>query len=101
MNEYPLSYLIIFIFIIATCYFLPSIIAYFRNRHRFRKIFLFNLLLGWTGIVWIAMLCWSIAKNREFEREDDDGWESFFDALWNKKDSGICNSDSSGADDDD
>jgi hypothetical protein len=45
----------IFIFI----YFLPAIIAYNRNHHNSTSIFLLNLLLGWSGIGWIAAIIWA------------------------------------------
>jgi Superinfection immunity protein len=40
-------------------YFLPSIIARQRNHHQLLAIFLLNLLLGWTGLGWIAALVWA------------------------------------------
>jgi len=38
-------------------YFLPSIIAH--RKQAFLGVFLVNLLLGWTGIGWIAALIWA------------------------------------------
>ena len=37
-------------------YFLPSIIAFRRKLPNVRKIFLINLILGWTGFGWFAAL---------------------------------------------
>jgi Superinfection immunity protein len=49
--------------IAMSIYFLPAIIAGFRNHHNTAAILILNLLLGWTGIGWIASLVWS-ATNR-------------------------------------
>ncbi len=40
-------------------YFLPTFIAAHRG-HRVGGIFILNLLFGWTGIGWLAMLLWSL-----------------------------------------
>jgi len=40
-------------------YFVPSIIAYRRNMAAFAPLFLVNLFLGCTGIVWIVCLIWA------------------------------------------
>jgi Superinfection immunity protein len=40
-------------------YFLPAIIAGFRNHHNTAAILVLNLFLGWTGLGWIASLVWS------------------------------------------
>ena len=48
-------------------YFLPSLIAFFKQHRSSLAIFLLNFLLGWTIIVWIKALLWSIRKNRPFK----------------------------------
>ncbi len=40
--------------------FAPTIIALARHHHNSLAIFALNLLLGWTGIGWIAALIWSL-----------------------------------------
>ena len=40
-------------------YLLPFSIALWRNHPAITKIFLVNLLLGWTVIGWIVALVWS------------------------------------------
>jgi ABC-type transport system involved in cytochrome c biogenesis permease component len=40
--------------------FLPTFIALARHHHNSLAIFALNLLLGWTGIGWIAALIWSL-----------------------------------------
>ncbi len=44
---------------LALC-FLPSIIAFRRNHHNRIAILALNVLLGWTGLGWIAALVWSL-----------------------------------------
>ena len=43
-------------------FFLPTIIAVLRHHRNTLAVFLVNLLLGWTGIGWIAALIWSVLK---------------------------------------
>ena len=49
---------IILICILIPLYFIPSFIA--RKSNNLNKIFLLNLLGGWTAIGWIAALIWAI-----------------------------------------
>lgn len=44
-------------------YFLPSIICIGRSHLNAPAIFMTNLLLGWTGIGWIAALIWSFTNH--------------------------------------
>lgn len=46
--------------IIASAYFLPTVIG-FKNRNVL-AIFILNLFLGWTVLGWIAALIWSVLK---------------------------------------
>jgi hypothetical protein len=45
-------------------YFLPWIIARSRRHENSFAIFWLNLLLGWSMLGWIAMLCWSLAGDQ-------------------------------------
>jgi hypothetical protein len=45
--------------ILALLYFLPTIIASNRG-HGVSGVLLLNLLFGWTGIGWIALLLWAL-----------------------------------------
>jgi Superinfection immunity protein len=45
--------------IAMSIYFLPAIVAGFRNHHNTAAILVLNLFLGWTGFGWIASLVWS------------------------------------------
>lgn len=46
-------------------YFLPTFVASRRRHHNANAIFLLNLLLGWTGIGWIAALIWAATAVRD------------------------------------
>ncbi len=52
-----LKFLVIGVFVI---YFVPWGIARARAHHQSGKIFLLNLLFGWSGIGWIALLVYSL-----------------------------------------
>ena len=43
---------------LLAAYFLPWIVAIARNHHQRSAIALLNLLLGWTGLGWIAAIIW-------------------------------------------
>jgi VIT1/CCC1 family predicted Fe2+/Mn2+ transporter len=49
----------------ALIYFLPTIIAVKRETFSCSIIILLNLLLGWTGIVWIALFLWAIFESNK------------------------------------
>jgi Superinfection immunity protein len=49
----------IFLTALAALYFLPTIIAHNRG-HRVAGVLLLNLLVGWTGVGWVALLLWSL-----------------------------------------
>lgn len=40
-------------------YFVPSMIAYWREHKQFVPLFIMNIFFGWTGIGWIICLIWS------------------------------------------
>ncbi|WJZ27925.1 immunity to superinfection [Serratia phage 92A1] len=45
-------------------YFLPTIIAILGLRRNTLPIFMFNLLLGWTGIIWVITFFWALLGSR-------------------------------------
>lgn len=45
-------------------YMLPSVIAFLRHHRNRWPVFLGNLLLGWSGIVWIVCLIFSVGSNQ-------------------------------------
>lgn len=46
-------------------YFLPAIIAFNRGHNSRGSIFVVNLFLGWTLLIWILCLAWSFGGNTE------------------------------------
>lgn len=46
------------------CYFLPSIVAFNRNRHNKGAIFVLNLFLGWTVLGWVVSMVWAVSSNQ-------------------------------------
>jgi CHASE2 domain-containing sensor protein len=53
---------IVTLFVVFGLYLLPSIIAWRRRHHNGGAIFVLNLLLGWTGLGWIAAMIWSLTS---------------------------------------
>jgi hypothetical protein len=45
--------------VLALLYFLPTILAAHRG-HQITGVLLLNLLFGWTGIAWFALLLWAL-----------------------------------------
>jgi hypothetical protein len=41
-------------------YFLPTILAFARNKRDTAAILLLNLFLGWTMIGWVVALVWAV-----------------------------------------
>ena len=50
------------VLIISVLYFLPGMVAKYRDTNNFGVIFALNLLFGWTGLGWIAALIWAILE---------------------------------------
>lgn len=46
-------------------YFLPTLIALVRDHHNKVAIIVTNLLLGWTGAVWLVAIIWSFTNQKE------------------------------------
>jgi len=44
-------------------YFLPTIIAFARNKHDTTSILLLNFFLGWTAIGWVIALVWAVKND--------------------------------------
>jgi ABC-type transport system involved in cytochrome c biogenesis permease component len=49
--------------VLAAIYFLPTIVSLSRAHRNGLAIFVLNLLLGWTGLGWIAALVWSCTSD--------------------------------------
>ena len=50
---------IVAIGIVGILYFLPSIIAAYRNHPNVAGILILNVFLGWTLLGWVGALIWS------------------------------------------
>lgn len=50
---------VVIFMVCAAFYFLPSIIAAFRNHPNTLPVFVLNFFLGWTLLGWVVALCWS------------------------------------------
>lgn len=51
--------------VLIIIYFLPWIVAVMRGHRACGAIFITNLLLGWSGIIWLIALIWSLNSNTE------------------------------------
>jgi hypothetical protein len=52
--------LVINVLILQFVYYLPTLVAIIKKRPYTLRIFLFNMILGWTIIGWIFALVWSL-----------------------------------------
>ena len=43
-------------------YFIPAIVAAFKQHHNQTAIFFLNMFLGWTFIGWVAALVWAVSR---------------------------------------
>ena len=53
---------LLWIVLIVTFYFMPTLIAFLRQHKNKLAIFLLNLLLGWSVLGWVASLVWSVMR---------------------------------------
>lgn len=60
MLETFLAGSVVYIIAISIAYFLPWLIAKYRNSKNSGWIFIFNLFFGVTGIVWLILLIWAL-----------------------------------------
>ncbi len=60
---------LLLILITLLIYFLPVIVVMMRKQHHaFSGILIVNLLLGWTGIVWLICLIWAFIAREENQK---------------------------------
>jgi hypothetical protein len=45
-------------------YFLPTLVAFVRDRHDRLSVFLLNFFLGWSLIGWVVALVWASRSDR-------------------------------------
>lgn len=53
--------IVLLVAFLLVLYFLPTIIATNRNHPNTMPIFIINLFLGMTGLVWVISLAWACA----------------------------------------
>lgn len=63
MTETSYSTFGVFIVTLFACVimFTPSMVAYINVHPHRRSIYVLNLFLGWTGVVWVGLLAWAVA----------------------------------------
>lgn len=62
-------FLLIFIPLILAIYFLPVIVATFRNRKHLGKIALTNIPAGLSWIAWVALLVWAFTGKQKIAQD--------------------------------
>ncbi|WP_336334622.1 superinfection immunity protein [Pseudomonas putida] len=63
-------------------YLLPMLIAFHRHHENYTAIFMLNLFLGWTGIVWVVCLIWAfISKPAPLHQVNGAGESSKYEEL--------------------
>lgn len=56
---------VLLILVAGLLYFMPTFVATYRSHRNMAPIFMTNLLLGWSGLGWIAALVWSLTDNTD------------------------------------
>ena len=59
--------LLIVLLVLLGGYFLPGIIAIYREHHNRFAILALNFFLGWTLLGWVAALIWSLTQVQKDE----------------------------------
>ena len=55
--------IVLAIILIATLYMMPAGIAMLRDKNNKLPIFIINVFFGWTLILWVIILAWSLMKD--------------------------------------
>lgn len=56
---------VLFLFALAFCaYFLPALVARWRDHRNASAIVVLNFFLGWTGLGWIVALIWAYTNDK-------------------------------------
>jgi hypothetical protein len=48
-------------------WFIPTLLAAFRNRKNIGKIFLLNITVGWTTLGWTVLIFWALNPTQSYE----------------------------------
>ena len=54
--------------VVLGLYFLPTIVAVARWHPNASAIFVLSLLLGWSGLGWVAALVWALMVSRRWRQ---------------------------------
>jgi hypothetical protein len=57
------DFVAVLLVLVASAYFLPTIIAAIRKHNNTAAILLLNLFVGWTFLGWVAALIWASTDN--------------------------------------
>lgn len=63
MNSGPWELMIIMLVLFQFIYYIPVMIAMSKKRPDTLKIFIINLLVGWTFFGWVIILVWVLITN--------------------------------------
>ena len=55
----PMIYMWLLMIIAIALYFMPTIVAGYRQQYSFFLILVLNILLGWTMLGWLLLLIWA------------------------------------------
>src|SRR4051794_2776496 len=67
-------------------YHAPTLIAALREHRKLWPITLWTTLAGWTGIIWVVMLFWSLNDNVEPRKIEGEKFMKTLSKMW----SGTC-----------
>ena len=52
-------------FVMMFIYFIPSIVAHYKEHTKESSIMVVNLFLGWTFLGWVIALAWSVSESKK------------------------------------
>ena len=55
-------FIVFIILLIASVYFLPTIVAKVRKQPNFASVLVLNTFLGWSFIGWVVSLVWAVKR---------------------------------------
>ena len=55
--------------LIIAAYFVPTVVAKYRDKKNTEAIFLVNLIFGWSMLGWIAALTWALYAEKQMVNE--------------------------------
>lgn len=57
---YPVRIFALIFIVMVVSYFIPTVVAYKRNKVSKGSVLILNLFLGWTFVGWVASLVWAM-----------------------------------------